>query len=671
MEDRTMTHSRLAVCLLLTLALVAAAYCNADAGLDAPTRDALRNSGKVGDEVIAALESNDSARVIVSYSLASSIVTPKDASFDSRAREAWDNAVSLERNRLLGTLDATDLALSRQFGSARAFAGALSAKGALKLLADSATARIDIDATVRATLAESVPFIGLNAVHGVGFTGQGVTVAVVDTGIDEFHPDLSDNLVGEQCFCSFDGDGCCPDGSSEQSGFGSAYDSGETRPDFFGFSHGTYTSSIVSSRGVIAPPGTAPDADIVSVKVLRSSNGSGAESGVLAALDWVLHNRPDVRIVSMSLGVLDFTLNGPCDNTSASGQALADLINNLRFVGTAVFAASGNDASIYYMDRPGCVSGAISVGASYDNDQAVRDYDKCFFPSPGADQMWCFSNATPRTDLVAPGVLITASDRESFAIRTASGTSAATPMAAGCAAALLQAVPTLTVPQLELALKNAPRIVDERSFDLYPNGNDIPRLDCVDALEQVLGSQGLCPSTARSNCRKGAYPHVGSIYLRKNTANAAKDSFKWYWLHGQQTNPSDFGSPTSNTSFSVCAYDQGGSRLVMNLFAPAGGTCASKPCWTPYGPGGFRYKDKLMSPSGISYLTVTPGSPGYASVKVKGSGANLRAPVPPLEPPLRMQLISHQNNLCFETTFSTPYSNGGTSTYRYFKDSGD
>jgi hypothetical protein len=58
-------------------------------------------------------------------------------------------------------------------------------------------------------------------------------------------------------------------------------------------------------------------------------------------------------------------------------------------------------------------------------------------------------------------------------------------------------------------------------------------------------------------------------------------------------------------------------------------------------------------------------------VKVKGSGANMRLPVPPLIPPLRMQLINHTNNLCFESTFSTPYANGGTGTYRYYKDSGD
>jgi hypothetical protein len=122
--------------------------------------------------------------------------------------------------------------------------------------------RVDLDVGGSGHLAQSVPLIQADKVHALGFTGRGVTVAVLDSGLATTHPDLSDALLSEQCFCTnADGTGCCPDGSTQQSGPGSAEDDQ---------GHGTNVTGIITSAGRIAPVGVAPDAGIVAVKVIDS-----------------------------------------------------------------------------------------------------------------------------------------------------------------------------------------------------------------------------------------------------------------------------------------------------------------------------------------------------------------------------------------------------------------
>src|SRR5205085_1311102 len=90
--------------------------------------------------------------------------------------------------------------------------------------------RVDLDRPVHATLAESGALIHASDVHDQGVTGAGVTVAVIDSGVDVNHPDLSDHIAGQACFCS----GCCPAGAG-------------AAPDDNG--HGTNVAGIVAGAG--------------------------------------------------------------------------------------------------------------------------------------------------------------------------------------------------------------------------------------------------------------------------------------------------------------------------------------------------------------------------------------------------------------------------------------
>lgn len=88
--------------------------------------------------------------------------------------------------------------------------------------------------------------------------------------------------------------------------------------------------------GTVAPLGGAPDADVIAVKVLDSSNSFCCSSDVVAGMDWVLNNHPETGVVNMSLGTFAL-FAGDCDTTNAVTIAFATAVNALTANGTTVF----------------------------------------------------------------------------------------------------------------------------------------------------------------------------------------------------------------------------------------------------------------------------------------------------------------------------------------------
>jgi len=249
-----------------------------------------------------------------------------------------------------------------------------------------------------------------------GLTGTGVKIAVIDTGADLNHPDLTSAIAG---------------------GY-SAVDYTTSYQDDNG--HGTHVAGIIGARnngtGIV---GTAPDASIYAVKAL-DNNGSGYNSDVIEGINWAIQNRMD--IISMSLGSSQGStaLQNACNTAYNKGVLLVAAAGN---TGTA--SAKATQDTIGYPAR--YTTSVISVGAVDPNN--ARAY---------------FSSTGKELEVVAPGVNIQ-SDYLNGQYATMSGTSMATPYVAGDLALLKQANPTLTNVQLRALL-------DKNVTDLGTKGRD-------------------------------------------------------------------------------------------------------------------------------------------------------------------------------------------------------
>jgi subtilisin family serine protease len=439
--------SRTLSALFLGLGLLTFAGGTAPGAVDPPRL-------KAGAAVYDALARGTTVRVIVA------LRAPQAGVGEMTRRLA---EVEATRENVLAGLRPSEFHVTQSWDTISAVAGDVTAAGLARLVTDPEVLKIDVDVEIHAALAQSVPMIRADDVHAAGFTGRGVVVAVLDTGIEASHPDLSSSIIAEQCFCS----GCCPNGSSEQSGAGAARDEN---------GHGTNVSGIITGDGKVAPAGVAPDADIVAVRVL-DKNGGGNSTQLVSGFDYVLKSRPEVKVVNLSLGSANL-FSGTCDNSASFTAAFAQAINALKSRGTVVFASSLNNGSNSQIGVPACISSAVAVGAVYDTDAGTVSFG-CTDASTRADQVPCFSNSSSKVDMLAPGAPITSTGVGGGA-STFLGTSQASPHAAAAAALLLQANPGLSPDRIKAALQGTgPTVTDGK------NSLSFHRIDVKAALDSV------------------------------------------------------------------------------------------------------------------------------------------------------------------------------------------
>ncbi|HEX7192730.1 MAG TPA: S8 family serine peptidase [Thermoanaerobaculia bacterium] len=325
---------------------------------------------------------------------------------------------------------------------------------------------VDLDVSGRGGDAESNELIRADVAQQAGYTGAGVTVAVLDSGFDPNSVDLAGVVVDEQCFCQNADGGCCPNRQATQSGAGAARDEA---------GHGTNVTGIIASRGIKAPVGVAPGVKVVEVRVLDQNNRFSSISQVLQGLSWVATNHPEVRAVNLSL-YTDQLFPSYCDNAASWTQAFSQLVTTMRSHGTAVFACAGNDSSSTTMGAPACIQPVIAMGAVFDrgaNTQACNS-------GAGVDVVACFSDSDDALDLLAPGVSVTSTGLNAVT-STYTGTSQATPHGTASAAVLFAMRPSLSVDEMERTLKATGRpIVDAR------NGVTRSRIDLFAAVEALM-----------------------------------------------------------------------------------------------------------------------------------------------------------------------------------------
>lgn len=409
-------------------------------------------------EVTAALQESERVRVIVELNI---------PDVGSMSLSDQIEQVQVHQDAVLNGLSEPEFTLKRRFQTIPALAGEITAAGLKALEADEAVASIRLDLPITAHDSAALSALQANTVHSAyGITGQGVTVAVLDTGVDIDHPDFSGRIIAQHCFT----DGDCQD----YAGDSSLTDESGYADDLNG--HGTNVAGIIGSNGIAyaETKGFAPAAKLIALRVLDRS-GSGWTSDWEAGLEWLYNTRgsTSVDVINMSLGT-NVLYSGNCDST---WYTAASLISALNSAGVAIFASTGNAGSSSSISAPACISNVIGVGATSDGNLGARSWFGCSDSSTSLNKITCFTNSNAMMDMVAPGAYITSSGMGG-GTSTYYGTSQASPTAAGVAALMLEVNSALTPAQIQAAMQaTGVAVVDAK------NGLTFKRINALKAVQ--------------------------------------------------------------------------------------------------------------------------------------------------------------------------------------------
>ncbi|MFB9909593.1 S8 family peptidase [Allokutzneria oryzae] len=274
-----------------------------------------------------------------------------------------------------------------------------------------ARSRVWLDAPVRAALDRSTVQIGAPVAWKAGHTGKGVTVAVLDTGMDAEHPDLMRRIAAAKDFTGG------ASGTDDREG------------------HGTHVASTAAR--------VAPDSLLLNAKVL-DDGGGGSESAIIAGMEWAVAQ--GARVVNMSLG------GPPTDGKDPMSLAVNQLTER---TGALFVAATGNAGQAEAVMSPAVADAALAVGA-VDSEEALAPFSNRG-PRAGDDGL--------KPDITAPGVGIVAArarnstPEEPVGDRYArlSGTSMAAPHVAGAAAVVAAQHPDWRADRIKAALMSTAR----------------------------------------------------------------------------------------------------------------------------------------------------------------------------------------------------------------------
>ena len=415
------------------------------------------------------------------------VVKELKAFTESSQYELRDLLTDLEQQGLVSSVHSLWSANALYFSTTESVIASLSIRNDIEyigpitrypLIPEVETPRVE---SVSREITPNITQVNADQVWALGYTGAGVVVAVVDSGVNYDHLDLTDHLW---------------DGGAEfpHHGYDIVNDDDDPMDDK---GHGTHVAGIVCGDGTSgSQTGVAPDATLMCVKT-TAADGFGGAVNIAGGMEWAVEHGCD--LINLSQGMAGAGI--------ADKEIFRRTCTAILDAGIVALVCAGNEGNTFlqmaypipnnvrvpascpppYLDpdqmaNPGPLSCVVAVGAVNYNDAAAD------FTSQGpvtwqdtefGDYAYNPGIGLIRPDVCAPGVNIKSLDYNTTSgYTTMDGTSQATPCVAGIVALMLQKNPELTPAQIC-------QILEETSIKLTPNKSNITGVGRVDALAAV------------------------------------------------------------------------------------------------------------------------------------------------------------------------------------------
>ncbi len=349
-----------------------------------------------------------------------------------------------------------------------------------------------MDISCRAVKARESDEYSPNTAWELGYTGKGITIAVLDTGVDDGHPDLEGKFVAGADFA-----GAAGRITTKNGRYNPDDDTG----------HGTAIAGIAMGTGGVEETykGVAPDARLVDVRVTLGRGGD-----LVAALEWCIDNKNSdwnnngvdeydgIDIISVSVGG---------DESSDGSDSVSQLVNQVVDAGIVVVTAIGNNGpNNQGIGNVAAADKVITVGNLNDQNTVTRSDDELDGSSsrgPRSDDGDTDQYDELKPDVVAPGMNIIAPDfsflgQSGSGYDTYSGSSMSCPQVSGICALMLEANPELNPVEIRKILQNTAEPMGQPSLpELSEKYNYASGYGSVDAYAAVKEAQTFEPSNHR------------------------------------------------------------------------------------------------------------------------------------------------------------------------------
>ncbi|HET9284207.1 MAG TPA: S8 family peptidase [Candidatus Angelobacter sp.] len=470
---------------------------------------------------------------------------------------------------------------------------------------------ISKDRTLSPFFDNAAPAVNASAAWKSNFTGSGIGVALIDSGVNS-HPDLTttslllpiSRVVYNQSFV--------PGNSSAADAYG----------------HGTHIAGLIAGSGLSSTgplfsqtfKGIAPNAQIVNLRVL-DANGSATDSTVIAAINQAvsLKSRYNIRVINLSLGrgvFESYTLDPLCQAVEKAWKSGIVVVvaagNNGRYLPTSGYATVNSPANDPYVLTVGSMK---PMGTADRSDDLIASYS-----SKGPTVL----DHIVKPDVVAPGNLLVSTETTNTALYNTepdnlvpysayvyggsstpskqyfelSGTSMATGVVSGMVADLLQAHPTMTPDQVKARLMKTASKTFPTSSSVYDPASGITYTSQYDIFTVGAGYVDMAAALASTDLSTGTSmsptavydSSTGNVYLTSNPSSVWGTSQTWsgpaVWGSSQFIGGSSImwgASTTGGSSIMWGAGTTGGSSIMWG----ASGLAGSSIMWGASTSSGF------------------------------------------------------------------------------------